>query len=63
MPLRELRRHLPLKRDVKSLRNWIQKGVKVPGRSHRVHMEAVWIAGDLHSSVPAYRRFVEAQNE
>lgn len=64
MPLSELRKHLPLKRDVRSLRNWITKGVKVPGRGERrVRMEAVWIAGDIHSSVPAYQRFVAAQNE
>lgn len=39
-----------------TLRRWVEQG------SHGVRMEAVIIAGVWHSTIEAFRRFVEAQN-
>lgn len=61
MSLGELTHHINIVRNKGTLRNYIKKGVWVDGVN--IKMEAKRISGVYHSSVEAYFRFIDAQNQ
>ncbi|MHC4431729.1 MAG: hypothetical protein ACYTBS_07810 [Planctomycetota bacterium] len=64
-PLSELSRELAAARNIErsafTLRRWINDGVEVRGRRH--YLDSINIGGVRHSSLEAFDRFVEAQNQ
>lgn len=61
LSLSELGRKLPSPRGYVTVYNWATSGVKgVDGETHM--LETVRIAGVLHSSLPAFYRWLEKTN-
>lgn len=65
-PLAEFCRELSAVRGVergpRTIRDWIKNGCNGLG-GERIKLEGITICGSLHTSLEAYDRFVEAQNQ
>lgn len=63
IPLEELRKILPRKPGLQTVRNWATAGLLNWNNRRRVFLETVRIASGKATSIEAYRRFIERLNE
>ena len=55
----EIRKHLPVRRCVRTLKRWAQSGAGQATGENRIRLEVVVVAGAMHTSVEAVARFLE----